>query len=121
MARWFALVVVVLASSCGFIGGGRSARCDLRPNTPQCTDWRNSLQPVWTVQEGVCGTLGATGAGGSFSANQTCPTTDMLGGCQARSADGTMQTNWYYTSTKYKTKDDAKAECDSGMSFVDPS
>ena len=120
MGRWFGLLVVVVSSSCGFIGG-RSARCDLRPNTPQCTDWRNNLQPVWTVQESVCTTLGGTGAGGTFTASQTCPTTDMLGGCQVRAADGSLQTNWYYTSTKYKTKEDAKAECDNGMSFVDPS
>jgi hypothetical protein len=120
MARWFGLLVVVVASSCGFIGG-RSARCDLRPNTPQCTDWRNNLQPVWTVQESVCTTLGGTGAGGTFTASQTCPTADMLGGCQVRAADGSLQTNWYYTSTKYKTKDDARADCDTGMSFVDPS
>jgi hypothetical protein len=121
MVRSFGVVaVVVLTSSCGFIGG-RSARCDLRPQTPQCTDWRNNLQPVWTVQEAVCATLGSTGQGGTFSANSTCPTTDMLGGCQARSAEGSLQTNWYYVSTRYKTKDDARAECESNMSFVDPS
>jgi hypothetical protein len=114
------LVAAVLASSCGFIGG-RSARCDMRPTTPQCTDWRNSLQPVWTTQEALCKTLGSTNVGGVFTAGSTCDTAAMLGGCQVKAADGSLQTNWYYTSDKYKTKADAQKECDSDMSWVDPS
>lgn len=112
--------LLVLTSSCGVLMG-RSASCDMRPMTPQCTDWRNNLQPVWTVQESVCKTLGGTGVGGTFTQNQTCPTTDIWGGCQVRSAEGSLQTNWYYKSDKYKTKESAQADCDNGMTFVDPS
>ena len=111
--------LLVVTSSCGVLGG-RSARCDMRPMTPQCTDWRNNLQPTWTVQEGLCKTLGGTSVGGTFAANQTCDTADMWGGCQVRLGDGSLQTNWYYKSDTYKTKESAQAECDSGMAFVDP-
>ncbi|MBE2254273.1 MAG: hypothetical protein IAE78_32385 [Myxococcus sp.] len=120
MARLKLVGLVMALASCG-LAGGRSARCDMQPTTPQCTDWRNSLQPVWTTQEALCKTLGGTSVGGTFTANQTCPTTEMWGGCQARMADGSLQTNWYYKSDKYKTKESAQAECASAMSFVDPS
>lgn len=113
------LAATVSVMSCGFLGG-RNARCDMRPSTPQCTDWRNNLQPTWTVQEGLCKTLGGTSAGGTFAANQTCDTADLWGGCQARLGDGSLQTNWFYKSDKYKTKESAQAECDKSMSFVDP-
>lgn len=112
--------VVIALSGCGILGN-RSARCDMRPQTPQCTDWRNSLQPVWTTQDALCKTLGTTGTGGTFTENQTCSTTDMWGGCQVRAADGSLQTNWYYKSDKYKTKESAQAECEKAMSFVEPS
>ncbi|MCU0700334.1 MAG: hypothetical protein MUC96_27815 [Myxococcaceae bacterium] len=112
--------LVVVSSACGLVPG-RSARCDLRPQTPQCTDWRNNLQPVFATQQALCMTLGATSAGGVFSEGQTCPTEEMWGGCQTRAADGSLQTNWYYKSEKYKTREAAQAECASAMTFVDPS
>lgn len=119
MTRLAALTTLISLTGCGL--GGRNARCDMRPSTPQCTDWRNSLTPVWTTQEALCRTLGATSAGGTFAEGQTCPTTDMLGGCQSVQGDRSLQTNWFYKSDKYKTKDDARAECAGSMTFVDPS
>jgi len=115
-----AVVVLMLVSSCGVIGG-RQARCDLRPASSQCTDWRNSLQPVFTTQEALCKTLGAAGAGGTFTNGQTCSTTEMWGGCQVRAADGSLQTNWYYQGMEYKTKADAQKECTNSMQWVEPS
>jgi hypothetical protein len=44
----------------------------------------------------------------------------MLGGCQTKNGDGSLQTNWFYKSDKYKTEDDAKKECDSNTSWVGP-
>ncbi|HNN96157.1 MAG TPA: hypothetical protein PKI03_27975, partial [Pseudomonadota bacterium] len=49
-----ALLGATLLAGCG----GGSARCDLRPSTPQCTDWRGQIAPVWVTQEAVCKTLG---------------------------------------------------------------
>lgn len=100
--------------------GGGNARCDMRPQRPQCTDWRGSLSPVWTVQEGVCRTLGSTSNGGVFTEGTTCPVEEMWGGCQATQGDGSKQTNWYYKSTKYPTEDEAKKNCDQGMVWLPP-
>ncbi len=101
--------------------GEKKARCDLRPGTPQCTDVRKFAGPSLATFEGVCGSLkqskqNATG----YEEDQTCPVTDMWGGCQSTSGDGSQQTNWYYKSDKYKTEADARAECDSNQSFVAP-
>ena len=99
----------------------KQALCDLRPGTPQCTDVRKFQGPSLATFEGVCGSLSqnkpnATG----YQADKTCPTTDMWGGCQSTSGDGSLQTNWYYKSDKYKTEADARAECDSSQTFVAP-
>ena len=100
--------------------GGNVARCDLRPNTPQCTDWRGSVSPVWVTQEALCRTLGATSAGGTFTSGETCPIEEMLGGCQATLGDGSKQTNWYYKSQKYPTEADAQKQCDNKMTWLPP-
>lgn len=109
---------VSLLAGCGLVGD--NTRCDLRPSTPQCTDWRGTNAAARVTQEALCKTLSATGTGGVFAAGSTCDTTDMWGGCQQAAGDGSKQTNWYYKSTQYKTVDDAKAECDKGMTFVTP-
>lgn len=93
----------------------KEALCDLRPGKPQCTDVRKFKGPSLVTFQGVCTTLKASVQGATgYKEDATCPTTDMLGGCQASSGDGSLQTNWYYKSDKYKTEDDAKKECDSG-------
>ena len=99
----------------------QQALCDLRPGTPQCTDIRKFKGASLATFQGVCSSLksakpNATG----YKDNATCPTTEMLGGCQAKNGDGSLQTNWFYKSDKYKTEDDAKKECDSSTSWVGP-
>lgn len=119
MGSLFALVMFTQA--CGL--SSNNARCDLRPNTPQCTDWRNSVSPVWATQEAICKTLGVSGAGGTFKADATCDVTDMWGGCQTTMGDGSLQTNWLYKGEKHKTLEDAKADCDTKQAntkWVDP-
>ena len=118
-SRVLSVAVMAWLSGCG-LSAGYSARCDLRDKTPQCTDWRNSLSPTWTTQQAVCATLNSGGTGGDFASGATCSPMGMLGGCQTATGDGGKQTNWFYLSEKYKTKDDAKAQCDSSMSFVEP-
>ena len=100
--------------------GGNNARCDMRPNTPQCTDWRGSLSPVWVTQDALCRTLGGTSAGGTFAAGATCPIEEMLGGCQATQGDGSKQTNWYYKSQAFPTEAEAKKKCDNQMTWLPP-
>lgn len=100
--------------------GGGNARCDMREKTPQCTDWRGSLNPTWVTQEALCATLGGTGVGGVFQKGETCPTDGMWGGCQATFADGSKQTNWYYKGQKYPTEADAQKNCDNGMTWLPP-
>jgi len=99
----------------------QQALCDLRPGTPQCTDIRKFKGPTLTTFQSVCGSLtsakkDATG----YKEGATCPITEMLGGCQTTNGDGSLQTNWFYKSDKYKTEDDAKKECDSNTSWVGP-
>lgn len=118
-----ALSVGVVAALCGLLGagcGGGSARCDMRPSSPQCTDWRGSISPVWVTQEALCKTLGTTSAGGVFTAGATCPIEEMLGGCQATLGDGSKQTNWYYKSQSYPTEAEAQKKCDSKMTWLPP-
>ena len=100
--------------------GGGNARCDMRPQTPQCTDWRGSVSPVWTVQEGLCKTLAGTSTGGVFMSGATCPVEEMWGGCQATQGDGSKQTNWYYMGDKYKTIESAQSNCDKSMTWLSP-
>jgi len=96
----------------------KQARCDFRPDKPQCTDWRKFQGPSMATMQGVCGAT----PNASYTADQTCPVQDMLGGCQTESGDGSLQTNWFYTSDKYKTVDDVKKQCtDDKATFVTPS
>lgn len=111
-----AVLSTMIVAGCG----GSSARCDLRPSTPQCTDWRGQVAPVWVTQEALCRTLGTTSAGGTFTAGATCPVEEMWGGCQATLGDGSKQTNWYYKGQKYPTEADAQKNCDSGMAWLPP-
>jgi hypothetical protein len=99
----------------------KQALCELRPGTPQCTDIRKFSGPSLTTFESVCGSLksskqNATG----YKEGETCPTADMIGGCQTKNGDGSLQTNWFYKSDKFKTEDDVKKECDSNAPFVGP-
>lgn len=99
----------------------KQARCDLRPVDAQCTDIRKFKGPSLVTFQGVCTTLksakpGATG----YQEDATCPTPDMIGGCQTKNGDGSLQTNWFYKGDKYKTEDDAKKECDDSTSWVAP-
>ena len=74
------------------------------------------------TMQGVCTTLQTTlpqdkGKPGGWQEGATCDRAGLLGGCQSTSADGSLQTNWYYSGAVYKTADDAKKECGSGQSF----
>lgn len=126
--RFFVLAMVGLSvSACSSVAdvspfGKKDGRCDLRPKEPQCTDWRDFSGPSMATMQATCASLvQAKGGGGGWTEGARCETTEMWGGCQSRSSDGTQQTNWFYKGEKYKTVDDAKAECDSGMTWVDPS
>lgn len=122
MNRLFALAALVaaagLSASCGGLFNINN-RCDIRPRLPQCTDWRGTNAGSEVTERGVCAALGVAG-GGTFGAGVTCDITDMWGGCQATFGDGSKQTNWYYKSDKYKTIEDAKANCDKDMTWVNP-
>ncbi len=113
-------ILAVFSAMLGMGCGGNSARCDMRPSSPQCTDWRGSVSPVWVTQEALCRTLGTTSAGGTFTAGATCPVEDMLGGCQATQGDGSKQTNWYYKSQQIPTEAEAQKKCDSKMTWLPP-
>jgi hypothetical protein len=94
---------------------------DLRPGKPQCTDLRKFAGPSLATFEGVCGVLkNASPNATGYQESQTCTTTDMLGGCQTASSDGSLQTNWYYKSDSIKTVTDAQAKCDSNQTWVAP-
>ena len=114
-----AMVVVFASAGCNILNA-RDARCDLRPNKDQCTDQRDFRGPSFFTFQGVCDMLKSAGGGGTFTEDARCDMAGAIGGCQSSSADGTKQTNWYYSGTKYKTEADATAECDSGQSFVAP-
>jgi len=106
-------VMSLFLSSCGLAGGNYA--CDLRPKSPQCTDWRDLVGPSAT-QEAVCKTLAATGEG-IWKPNEKCTATDSVGGCQVASPVS-KQTNWFYPP---RTTDSVKAECKSdGTTFVSP-
>ncbi|MBX7101776.1 MAG: hypothetical protein K1X89_28940 [Myxococcaceae bacterium] len=110
------ILVLGLLGGCGLFGS-KNSRCDLRPASPQCTDWRDLTTPTMTVQSMLCDSLKATGSA-TFTDGQTCPAADCLGGCQGSFGGGGKQTNWFYKSDKFKTADDVKKACDSDMSFV---
>jgi hypothetical protein len=100
--------------------GTQDGRCDLRPKKDQCTDWRDFSGPSMATMQGTCSSLTSAQGGGSWTEGARCDASGMWGGCQTKSADGTLQTNWLYKGDKYKTVDDAKAECDDAT-WVDPS
>ncbi len=117
-----ALSTLCLAG-CGALSGvlaTRDARCDLRPKDDQCTDLRDFRGPSFITFQGVCNTLKSASGAGEYKEDARCDTTGAVGGCQSTSADGTKQTNWYYSGAKYKAKADVEAECDSGQSYVAP-
>ena len=117
MTRTTGLMVVALLASCGLTSDNN--RCDLRPKSDQCTDWRNTNAGYAVTQQAVCKTLAVTGEG-VYTSGAKCDITNMWGGCQVDTGVGGLQTNWYYKGTSYKTIDDAKKECDGGMKWVDP-
>lgn len=107
-------LLMVVASSCGLAGGNYS--CDLRPKSPQCTDWRDLVGPAVT-QEALCKTLSTTGEG-VWGPNMKCPATDSVGGCQTDTGVS-KQTNWFYPP---RTEADVRDECTKdGTKFVPPS
>lgn len=111
-----------LLLSCGLLDGlpSRDARCDLRPARDQCTDLREFKGGSFFTFEGVCETLRASTGSATFTEDARCDMTGVIGGCQSVSADGTQQTNWYYSGQKYTSEADAREECDSGQDFVAP-
>ncbi len=116
------LLVAVSFVGCGALGflPSKQAKCDLRPKGDQCTDIRDYKGPSLVTFEGVCTTLTKAKGGGTYTENAICDSATSLGGCQAASADGSKQTNWYYTSSGHPDKASAQAECESGQSFVEP-
>lgn len=99
----------------------QQARCDLRPDQPQCTDLRKFKGPSLFTFQGVCGSLKVAYSGANgYLEGATCSTEDMWGGCRVDNMDGSQQTNWYYKSDKYKTEEDAKKECESSMTWTAP-
>jgi hypothetical protein len=99
----------------------QQALCDLRPGTPQCTDIRKFKGPSLVTFQGVCGSLTAASKDATgYKDDATCPTAEMWGGCQTENGDGSLQTNWFYKSDKFKTEEDAKKECDSNTKWALP-
>jgi len=92
----------------------KEALCDLRPGDAQCTDIRKFSGPSLITFQQVCDSLksGKQNTTG-YKEDATCPTTDMLGGCQTKNGDGSLQTNWYYKSDKFKTEADVRTQCES--------
>ncbi|HEX8698029.1 MAG TPA: hypothetical protein VF815_04285 [Myxococcaceae bacterium] len=115
-------LIASLALSCGLVDSlpSRDARCDLRPADDQCTDLREFKGPSFITFEGVCETLRAATGSATFEEDARCDMTGAIGGCQSSNGDGSEQTNWYYTGEKYKTEEDARAECESYQTFVPP-
>jgi hypothetical protein len=111
----------VLLSGCGLLDDlpSRDARCDMRPESDQCTDLRDFKGPSFITFDNLCGTLEATNQGGAFQEDARCNVTGSVGGCQALNGDGSEQTNWYFPP-KYNTEADVKEECAGGQSFVPP-
>lgn len=116
--RLFVLVSAVLVVGCGSLIPSREGRCDLRPARDQCTDIREFKGPTLVTFQALCETLRGALDGGSYTENARCDGSAALGGCQSTSVDGSKQTNWYYQGTKYPSEAEARAECESAMSFV---
>lgn len=125
-----ARAVVLLGSMALVVGGAacsaspfseKQGRCDLRPADDQCTDWRKFSGPSMVAIQGTCSSLASAKPGAKgWEEGETCPTADMLGGCQTKSADGTEQTNWFYKGDDYKSADDVRTKCDQNTTFVTP-
>jgi hypothetical protein len=117
----FVATMPALLLGCGLLDGlpGRDARCDMRPESEQCTDLRDFKGPSFITFEQLCGTLRATNQGGVFQEDSRCDVTASVGGCQTLNGDGSEQTNWYYPP-KYQTEADVKEECAGGQSVVPP-
>jgi len=126
MRRFLFLLPLLGTLSCGDLLdqaplGIKQARCDLRPERPQCTDIRNFKGPSLITFEGVCETLRATTKSASYEEGAVCDLTDAWGGCQSSNIDGHRQTNWFYKGDdKYPDEATAKAECESGDDWVLP-
>lgn len=122
----FHVLVLAVSITCLTTGcdlsflGSRDARCDLRPAKDQCTDLREFKGPSFLTFEGVCATLRAAEQGGNFKEDARCDMTGVVGGCQSLNGDGSLQTNWYYSGSKYKAEADVKAECSTGQDFAPP-
>lgn len=120
MLRYIVPTSFVLALGCGLSPfPEKSASCDLRPKADQCTDIRKFKGPSLVTFQGVCTTLVAAKQSGAYAEGKVCPSEEMWGGCQAKSLDGSEQTNWYYKGTHYMAVENAKAECESGQNWVD--
>lgn len=110
-----------LLTGCGLLDGlpSRDARCDMRPQTAQCTDLRDFKGPSFITFQNVCDTLRATQQGGVFQEDARCDVAGSVGGCQTHNGDGSLQTNWYYPP-KYTTEAEVKEECAGGQGFAPP-
>lgn len=96
----------------------QNVRCDYRPKKAQCTDWRKFQGPSTATMKGVCSST----PDATYTEDATCPITDMLGGCQSESGDGSLQTNWYYKDDDTKTAEDVQKKCtEDKAKFVPPS
>ena len=113
---------LALVLGCGLIDSlpGRDARCDLRPKKDQCTDLRDFKGPSFATFQGVCATLRAADQGGAYQEDARCDVTGSVGGCQSLNGDGSLQTNWYYLGSHYKTDADVKDECAALQDVVPP-
>lgn len=116
------LVTATFTLACSDVLDEKQASCDLRPVEAQCTDIRKFSGPSLVTFQGVCESLkqGKPGVTG-YKEDVTCPTAGMIGGCQSGSADGSLQTNWYYLGTEYPDEAAARAECESNQTWVGPS
>lgn len=109
------VLLALAVSGCGLTGGNYA--CDFRPQSPQCTDWRDLVGPT-VSQEGVCRTLNSASGEGVWKANSKCPATGSVGGCQTNTGLG-LQTNWFYSP---RTEQSVRDECTKdGTTFVTPS
>ncbi len=110
-----------LLAGCGLLDGlpSRDARCEMRPEREQCTDWRDFKGPSFATMEGVCATLKTANQGGVFQVDARCDVTGSVGGCGSTSLDGTQQTNWFYPP-RFTSEAEVKEECGNGQEYIPP-